>query len=660
MLFHPRLAQGPGDLLLTAQIEPRPDAPEFLLFQAADAASAWEERARYPGRVAAVLGRVRPVLFVFQDGKVAVQEEDELVFKGQRNLRLDIACAAVIQGLPHAIDASQPRRLRLLAIHGTEWEAVGPALPIVGRAQQVALVAQGGAPVIFWRSEIGDRPEPGLRASRLSGETWTSLPACPHPQRGFYAAAVRGSTIVLVRESTDPEVHDRLLLSRFNGTTWTEAPGGLPLPPALHGQRGRGLGLLATDDGLLLARADRSGLHILKADPAGRDWRLSATPFAISTSGPWLSFLLLAVLLVGLTLFMLKQHLARRAGHRASGRRAPVGLLASPLDRALALIIDGMLLAPLPLLLLFTGGTYKVLGLWKTEWRTLYWAWLAGAILYTTVAEARWGRTVGKSLLGLRVRSAGGGRPSGHQVLLRNLLRIVDFWPVAFGRFELPYLVALVCVALTPRRQRLGDLLARTLVVKHTPLQERSLLLASASPRRRELLEGLGLPFRTAPADVDESVRPAESPEEAALRLARTKATAVARNCTQSEVVIGADTLVVHDGDAIGKPRDRDDARAILRRLSGSTHRVVTGLAIIDRGTGQQLGACEQTEIDMKPMTDEEIEAYVASGESDGKAGAYAIQESGDRFVTAVRGSLSNVIGLPVELLRQMFDELDA
>ncbi len=182
------------------------------------------------------------------------------------------------------------------------------------------------------------------------------------------------------------------------------------------------------------------------------------------------------------------------------------------------------------------------------------------------------------------------------------------------------------------------------------------LLLASASPRRLELLRALGLEPLVRPADVDETLRPGEDPHDAAERLARAKAAAVAEGAPAGAVVLAADTIVVLDGEALGKPRDEADARRMLRALRGRTHDVVTGVAL--SRDGRLVSGRETTEVLFAPMTDEEVDAYVASGEPSDKAGAYALQGLGGLFVERITGTPSNVIGLPFRLVRRLGAEV--
>ena len=187
----------------------------------------------------------------------------------------------------------------------------------------------------------------------------------------------------------------------------------------------------------------------------------------------------------------------------------------------------------------------------------------------------------------------------------------------------------------------------------------RPLILASASPRRRDLLERHGFAFEVRAADVDETPPTGEAPPRVAELLALKKARAVAVGVERG-TVIGADTIVVGGEDVLlGKPEDADDARRILASLSGTTHRVITGVAVIHRPEDDEQVAHEVTYVTMRAMTADEIGDYVDSGESFGKAGAYAIQETGDRFVTKLEGDYENVVGLPVGRLKSMLDADD-
>ena len=179
------------------------------------------------------------------------------------------------------------------------------------------------------------------------------------------------------------------------------------------------------------------------------------------------------------------------------------------------------------------------------------------------------------------------------------------------------------------------------------------LILASASPRRRELLAGLGLPFEVRPSAVEEPL-PAGTPATGlaralALEKARDVAGRVAREPGDPAVVLGADTLVVLDGQPLGKPGSAAEARAMLAALAGRTHEVVTAVALVETRSGREVTETVVSRVEMRPYGVAEIEAYLATGEPYDKAGAYAVQGEGGRLVARVLGCYTNVVGLPVK-----------
>ena len=204
------------------------------------------------------------------------------------------------------------------------------------------------------------------------------------------------------------------------------------------------------------------------------------------------------------------------------------------------------------------------------------------------------------------------------------------------------------------------------------------LVLASASPRRQELLRNAGIPFVVQPADVDETPLPGELPDACAERLAREKALAVWRKRPQ-DIVLGADTVVTVQGALLGKPVDAADAARMLRILSGRQHQVITGVCLVRVGfSGQGSGASrpgttsdlrelnddpkvmtsrETTRVTMSEISDDEIREYVASGEPMDKAGAYAIQGIASRWIPKIEGDYGNVVGLPVALVYRMLKD---
>jgi septum formation protein len=178
------------------------------------------------------------------------------------------------------------------------------------------------------------------------------------------------------------------------------------------------------------------------------------------------------------------------------------------------------------------------------------------------------------------------------------------------------------------------------------------LILASASPRRRELLERLGLPFEVRPSSIEEPLAAGVPASTLATTLARAKAADIADRlwaAGEAALVLGADTLVVLDGQPLGKPTSRGDARAMLRALRGRSHEVVTAVVVRDADpAGRELTEAVVSQVLMRDYTDDEIAAYVATGEPDDKAGAYAVQGRGRRLVSRVDGCYTNVVGLPL------------
>ena len=183
------------------------------------------------------------------------------------------------------------------------------------------------------------------------------------------------------------------------------------------------------------------------------------------------------------------------------------------------------------------------------------------------------------------------------------------------------------------------------------------LILASASPRRKALLEGLGLSFEIVPSGI-----PEDGGEGPALRTAPALALAKAREVAArvgNALVMGADTIVECEGRCLGKPAGAAEAGAMLRALSGCTHQVVTGVALVDAATGRAEADAAVTDVTFRALTDAEIAAYIETGEPFGKAGAYAIQGLAALLVEGIQGSPSNVIGLPLTLVQDLLRRFD-
>jgi len=180
------------------------------------------------------------------------------------------------------------------------------------------------------------------------------------------------------------------------------------------------------------------------------------------------------------------------------------------------------------------------------------------------------------------------------------------------------------------------------------------LILASHSPRRQELLRRAGFAFEVRPSRIEEVPRPGETAEDFACRAAQEKALDVAAACQPDTLILGADTVVVVNGELLGKPRDAEDARRMLRLLLGRVHRVVTGVCLVRAPQEIMALKYETTAVTFRQLDEEEIQSYLASGEPFDKAGAYGIQGLASRFVTRVEGCYFNVVGLPVALVYEI------
>ncbi len=189
------------------------------------------------------------------------------------------------------------------------------------------------------------------------------------------------------------------------------------------------------------------------------------------------------------------------------------------------------------------------------------------------------------------------------------------------------------------------------------PQARELLVLASSSPRRADILRAVNWPFESEAADVDESLRAGEAAVRYVERLARAKAEAVAARRLFG-LTLGADTVVVLDGEILGKPRAETDARRMLRRLRGRWHEVLTGVAFVRAETKQAIVAHERTRVRFAPMTDAEVDWYIATHEPADKAGAYAVQGQGALFIEAIDGDYWNVVGLPIRLVYKLSAEI--
>lgn len=186
------------------------------------------------------------------------------------------------------------------------------------------------------------------------------------------------------------------------------------------------------------------------------------------------------------------------------------------------------------------------------------------------------------------------------------------------------------------------------------------LILASASPRRRELIALLGLPFTSISTDIDETVRPGEPPDEYVRRMSREKADAAAGMVEGPALILAVDTTVVDGSEVLGKPRDAAEAESILRRLRGRSHRVLSALTLLDTATGRRLTQLADSPVSMRRTTDEEIAATIRSGDPFDKAGAYAIRNAHFHPVEGFEHCIANVMGLPLRHVTRMLRQIGA
>ncbi len=186
----------------------------------------------------------------------------------------------------------------------------------------------------------------------------------------------------------------------------------------------------------------------------------------------------------------------------------------------------------------------------------------------------------------------------------------------------------------------------------------KTLYLASHSPRRKELIQVLGRPFELCGVDIPEPVRLGEKPETVVCALSFEKAFTAAKQTGYEGCFIGSDTVVSVDGVIFGKPENKEEAQRMLEALSGRTHQVYTGLALVDIASGIKVVKSVCTQVVFRPLTAELIEWYLSTGEYEGKAGAYGIQGFGARLVDGIEGDFFNVVGLPIATLDQLLTEL--
>lgn len=688
-----------GRIFLAVQVRGAGERPVFDLFVSSDAERRnWSAPRRFRGELSGAVVDSGKLAIVFTDGTVRHYEYDggEIRPEGDARGGSDrpvLAAASDDTGL-YAITRG-PEGLQLLRLVDGTWNPTGPPLQPPGGIASVSLALVDGVAYVVWlHPTLGRLHAEGIRpvrAARLAAGTWSILPP-PAIRATADSFAAAGGPDLLITGVARPEetfFQAPLLTGAIHtGASWAELPQ-RPIP-AEYGFAGSWpVGLCRDGESLTGVIAAGQALYSFRADPAAE--RIEAPQLVAGSAAHGAVFqtilmviLFFAFLTMGLVHVLILRRMRPMGMHTGDGgppatvdppavpaapwrtleEESPairVGGPAAPMERVGAFLVDNLLLTPVFVVFLWAQGAslLQMAVDAQIESRLLP-AGLAfrfSFLLYATVAEVLAGQTLGKRLFNICVRDTTGGRARKGRVGVRNLLRPID--GLIIPQLPFPYLPALVSMMLSPVNQRIGDRFANTVVLRRVPVSRRRLILASSSPRRTDCMERMGLQFGVVAPDADETAPLRRDPQDVAMEIARRKCEAVGERLRDGEIVIGADTLLAYEDRIIGKPRDRDHAREILRRLAGSAHAVFTGLAVWDRATGRRILTWEETRVQMAPLTEAEIEAYVASGEADGKAGAYAIQGDGGRFVHAVEGSTSNVVGLPVERLRRVLDALE-
>ncbi|MCC8180112.1 MAG: Maf family nucleotide pyrophosphatase [Planctomycetes bacterium] len=627
--------------------------------------SAPEPRGRFRGMLAGLAADD-------EGGYLALTRDGALVTVGDdpQNLALpdsrwNMAALAWHNGQPVAINYAANRFTSVVPDGDGSWRELEPPVADDANPGAPALVRVGGTVHLIWPGAGSDPAGGAFRhCIRDADGVWREAAPLPLGTVAAYAAFAGDDGLCIIAAIANPirpDAPTRLTARRWRDGTWSDAPELTRLPdPAAAGNAFAAAvvtsaSMLPGDafrpERLALLTAGPAGARLYSGDPSGHFIETGTLAPGVSVQGrTWLSLYALLFPVMFLILAVLQ---CRRS--RLLSRRFP-GLPADLISRAAALAVDWLLVSIGVASYHIAAGNVHIqdelLNLRSVD--EMFWTSLAALAIFAAVLEAACGRTPGKQLAGIRVRSLNGGPPSVLQSLLRNAARGIDMMPFIF-----PGLVGALAAMFNPLRQRLGDIIGSTVVRRHTPLELRRIVLASRSPRRRELLEARCLPMRIQPADIDEDAINADTPAETARLIAEAKAKAIAVTVTDPlEIVVGADTIVVLDGEEFFKPIDADEARRMLARLSGRSHQVFTGVSVWDPATGRGLSDVEQTDVEFRNLSEREIDDYVATGDPLDKAGGYSVQSG--YLVKQVRGSFSNVAGLPMEMLERLLHLLDS
>ncbi len=604
---------------------------------------------RFHGRLAGVATTPdNKHLALTREGSLAYYHDDmrPLAFP---NSLLDMYALCWWDGRPVAAGHENGKVVLYTPGENHSWIKLPGSADQVGRILRIELLPMKDGLHVFWSGRTGNFSEGTIRHVLVNTQgAWKELPPLALGDVAVFTIYARLGTnpavTAMVPDSLKPQ--NRSLRSySFIAGEWQVTP----LKPELEKILNKQTSFAASGVGSgfwvwLLTGSDGATLY------TSSNKRISLAPSSEAIGRDWSAYAGLAVIL-GLTVLVALYCRRSRMLSALYPARPP-----DLLSRGAALAADWLLVSLAMGTYHLANGDFRIIPqmLASGQMQEMFWVNLAALVVFTTLSEGLFGRSPGKQLAALRVRSTQGGPPSFVQAAIRNCFRAVDMFPVA----GIPGVAGLVAACLNPMRQRIGDILASTMVRRHLPLARRRFLLASKSPRRLELLQALGVEVRVLPSDIDETPHPGVNPSETVRGLAQEKARVAAEKVRDGEIVVGADTVVVLDGAILGKPRDVADATSMLERLSGRSHTVFTGVAVWDSATGQGLTDVEETEVEFRSLSAGEISAYVATGDPMDKAGGYGVQTG--NLVKQVRGSLSNVAGLPMEKFQNLLELLDS
>lgn len=654
----------------------------------------WTKPKSYQGNIKAALpGKDDSFTAVFESGSVVdFKYENGKYSSSSREFKpLSVIDAAGTSDSVFALTFQDGNFLHVYEYAEKSWKKITGKLKPLSAITNPKITVLDRTIYLIWQQKNPSGNTGNLRWAKYESGDWKILPVPQVSLKGNISKfkAVGNNIFLLTQKSISGSFFKESGISvyRYNSSNkkWTELPaintpekfneGFTSLADITEGDEDNAIVILSAGNSLSMAKGDIHTLKLGKFEAITETETVNPTTELVVMLSIFLIFIGLGIFQIIIKKRQIRQHALgdKKENLAQSIIEEPlllernsllaIGGIASPLERGIALAID--IFITLPLLVAFIaaqGLSFQNLAdanelVDKVIPAALFYNF--SFMVYTTITELLWNQTVGKKALGLYVRNITGGKASRMRIVIRNILRSIDTMTLPIPGLEIPFLPAIISMIFSKTNQRIGDRFANTIVVRRVPVETRKIILASTSPRREELLKSMGLAFESIAPEIEERIFPALSPHENAVRLAQEKADFVGNRLSGNEIIIAADTIISFNGQIIGKPEDREDAKNILKKLSAGHHQVITGLAIWDKAVDRKIAAFDITDIQMNPLTDRQIEEYVESGEADGKAGAYAIQENGRKFVRYINGSYSNVVGLPLEVLRAILDEFE-